>query len=160
MTGLPNYMAVDHISITVSDMQASKRFYIDQLGLPVVSDVETADKVSNDERYQPLYDAKHTMRQLVVLGPVGDVKIALIGHPGDSLQGAADPMLDRVGLNHFALTVEDLPGLVERMASFGVEPVAAGYFMDPDGNLIQFEAPGEGDAHHQAWVERGRAAAG
>jgi lactoylglutathione lyase len=158
MAEAPRYVAIDHISVTVANMEASKRFYADQLGLPIVTDVEVEDKVSNDARYDGLYDRKHRMRHLMVLGPVGGVKLALISHPGDELQGAADPMLDRIGLNHFAFTVDDLPALVERMASFGVEPVAAGYFMDPDGNLVQFEAVGEGERYHQAWMERGRAA--
>jgi hypothetical protein len=46
------------------------------------------------------------------------------------------------------------------MKSFGVEPVAAGYFADPDGNLIQFEAPDEGQAHLDAWVDHANAAGG
>ena len=155
----PDYLAVDHISITVSDIDASMRFYVEQLGLPVLTDVETSDKTSNDNRYRPLYDTPHPLRRLVVLGPVGDVRIALIAHPGDALQGEGSPLLDRVGLNHFALTVRDLPGLLARMKSFGVEPVAQGYFRDPDGNLIQLEAPDEGQQHLQAWVNHAQAAA-
>src|SRR5262249_46326987 len=103
MADAPDYLAVDHISITVSDMEASLRFYVEQLGMPVMTDVETSDKTSNDSRYRPLYDTPHPMRRLVVLGPVGDVKVALIAHPGDTLQGEGDPLLDRVGLNHYAL---------------------------------------------------------
>ena len=156
MADAPEYLAVDHISITVSDIEASMRFYVEQLGMPVMTDVETSDKTSNDSRYRPLYDAAHSMRRLVVLGPVGGVKIALIAHPGDSLQGEGDPLLDRVGLNHYALTVRDLPALFERMKSFGVEPAAQGYFRDPDGNLIQFEAPNEGQEHLQAWIDHAK----
>ena len=154
MADAPEYLSVDHISITVTDMDASVRFYAEQLGLPVKADVTVDDKVSNNPEYRPLYNASHPQRRLVMLGPVSGATIALIAHPGDDLQGEASPKLDAVGLNHFALTVRDLPGLVARMRSFGVEPVAQGYFADPDGNLIQFEGPGESTQHKDDYLTR------
>jgi catechol 2,3-dioxygenase-like lactoylglutathione lyase family enzyme len=141
----PNFLGVDHISITVTDMDASVRFYVDQLGMPLNADVSVDDATSNDPHFGPLYHAPHPRRRMVMLGPVGGVIIALIAHPGDDLVGVASFKLDDVGLNHFALTVSDLDGLMERMRSFGIEPVASGYFADPDGNLIQFHERGESD---------------
>jgi catechol 2,3-dioxygenase-like lactoylglutathione lyase family enzyme len=139
MAASPQYSNISHISLTVRDVEASKRFYGEQLGLPVHSDTERPDHVTPNPAYDGLYHAPHDRRRQVVLGPVGGVSIALIGHPGDELQGSPVPKLDQVGLSHFALHVDDLPGLIARMASFDVHPVAQGYFQDPDGNLVQLE---------------------
>jgi catechol 2,3-dioxygenase-like lactoylglutathione lyase family enzyme len=156
MAQQPEYVNVDHISLTVRDMDAAKVFYADQLGMPVITDVEVEDKASGT----PIYDMVHSKRRMVVLGPVGNVNLALISHPGDELQGEPILNLDRVGLTHYAFNVRDLPALVERMASFGIEPVARGFFRDPEGNLVQFEEPGQSDRINQHYVERNAKAGG
>src|SRR5262245_28334419 len=124
MSTSPQYGHISHISLTVRDVEASKRFYAEQLGLPVHSDAERPDHVTPNPAYDGLYHTPHSRRRQVVLGPVGGVSIALIGHPGDELQGSPVPKLDQVGISHFALHVDDLPALIARMAAFGVQPVA------------------------------------
>jgi catechol 2,3-dioxygenase-like lactoylglutathione lyase family enzyme len=139
MATQPEYTEVDHISITVRDAEAAKHFYADVLGIPVVTDIEFDDSAPTP--YDGLHDAKHATRRRVIVGPIGGVHLVLIGHPGDELQGESRDKLDRVGVSHIAINVRDLQGLIERASSFGVAPVAPGFFQDPDGNLIQIESP-------------------
>ena len=75
-------------------------------------------------------------------------------------RAAAIENLDQVGLTHFAFTVRDLDGFVDRMESMGVKPVAKGFFRDPDGNLIQFEGPGDADRIKQQYNQRAAAGSG
>ena len=43
------------------------------------------------------------------------------------------------------------------MESMGVKTVAKGFFRDPDGNLIQFEEPGDADRIKQQYNQRAAA---
>jgi catechol 2,3-dioxygenase-like lactoylglutathione lyase family enzyme len=149
-TTTPQFETVDHISITVRDMDAARHFYADQVGLGVVSDVTVDDHASGGA----IYDKPHSKRRMIVFERVGGVTLALISHPGDDLRGEPIEMLDQIGLTHFAFTVRDLPGFVARMESMGVKPVAKGFFRDPDGNLVQFEEPGDADRIKAQYDER------
>jgi catechol 2,3-dioxygenase-like lactoylglutathione lyase family enzyme len=164
----PEFVAVDHITITVQDMDTAKHFYTDLLGLRVLTDVLVEGTttyggfaVQGDEIVElsvasdgAVYDASHAKRRMIVFERIGGVSLSLITHPGDELGGEPAIKLDRLGYTHLAFDVRDLDAFVARMRSLGIEPVAPGFFQDPEGNLIQVQEAGHADRIHQLYQER------
>jgi len=114
---------IHHVAIIASDYAASKRFYTEVLGLPVVAETFRAARDS----------WKLDLR-------LGDAQIELFTFPG------APPRATRPeaqGLRHLAFAVDDLDAAVARLTGDGVacEPVRTDeltgrrftFFQDPDG---------------------------
>ena len=105
-----------HFEIHVRDLSAAKRFYVDQLGLPILQ--ETA-----------------AMNLLAVC--VGTSRMSLFGNRKD--EGGAGP-------SQIILAVENIEQAVAELEEKGVvvsgPPVSAGTFLrfvttlDPDGNTV------------------------
>jgi lactoylglutathione lyase len=128
---MPN--AFVHTCVRVRDIDASTRFY-QALGF------EQRGRLNFDSAY--------------------NVYFGLPGDP-DRLEltvnvGRDEPYDLGEGYNHFAITVEDLDGLLERLAELGVEPERAPYHpggrddlpriafvADPDGYRIELVEGGE-----------------
>ena len=118
-------MFIEHVNITVSDLQKSIDFYSDLFGF------QLRWRSPPDDIEQP---AAH----------VGDERsyIAMFEAPRS---GRADADYDRVGLNHFGLVVEDLARYRTRLGELGVEPHLERdyepgrrlYFYDPDGIEVE-----------------------
>jgi catechol 2,3-dioxygenase-like lactoylglutathione lyase family enzyme len=164
----PDFVAVDHVTITVQDIDTAKRFYSDILGLPVLTDV-TVDGTStsagfavqgnevvilNDPDESPLQQSPHAVRRMVIFERVGGVSLTLITHPGDELPGSPADKLDRLGYTHLAFDVRNLDAFTTRIRSRGLEPVAPGFYQDPEGNLIQIQEVGHSDRIHHLYHER------
>jgi catechol 2,3-dioxygenase-like lactoylglutathione lyase family enzyme len=161
-------VGVDHITITVRDVEVAKRFYQDIVGLEIKTDVRVDGEttfggfaVQNGEVVElatasegAIYDGTHAVRRMVVFERVGGVSLTLIGHPGDELGGRPSEKLDRLGYTHLAFDVRDLDGFFAKARSRGVEPAAPGFLQDPDGNLIQFQQVGQSDRIHQLYRDR------
>lgn len=162
------FVAVDHITITVQDLDTVKHFYSELLGLRVLTDV-TVDGLTTFGGFAvqdgkvvevgtssdgTVYDSPHGKRRMVVFERIGGVSLSLVSHPGDELQGAPADKLDRLGYTHLAFDVRDLDAFVARMRSLGIEPVAPGFFRDPEGNLVQIQESGHADRIHQLYRER------
>ena len=129
-----------HIVLRVRDLDRSKQFYTDVLGLEV-----TAQREGQIVFMSAVSEASHEL----ALMPVGP--------------DAPGPEPDRVGLYHFAWQMDsfdDLKKLYEQMKQKGVRIGGVGdhgislgvYFFDPDGNEIEAfyempktEWPAEGD---------------
>ena len=114
---------IHHVAIIASDYAASKRFYTEALGLPVIAETFRAERDS----------WKLDLR-------LGDAQIELFTFPG------APPRATRPeaqGLRHLAFAVDDLDAAVARLAGHDVacEPVRIDdltgrrftFFQDPDG---------------------------
>jgi catechol 2,3-dioxygenase-like lactoylglutathione lyase family enzyme len=163
-----DFVAVDHITITVQDIDNVKRFYADLLGLGVLTDVtveggttfggfavkdgEVVELATSSDG--TVYDKPHAIRRMVVFERIGGVSLTLVSHPGDELGGAPADKLDRLGYTHLAFDVRDLDAFVARMRSLGVEPVAPGFFRDPEGNLVQIQESGHADRIHRLYRDR------
>jgi catechol 2,3-dioxygenase-like lactoylglutathione lyase family enzyme len=164
----PEFVAVDHVTITVADIDRAKHFYSDVVGLRVITDVTVEGETTyggfavRDGDVVELgrvsdgaaYDRPHAVRRMVVFERIGGVSLTLITHPGDELLGQPAIKLDRLGYTHLAFDVRDLGTFVSRMRAHGVEPVAPGFFPDPEGNLIQVQETGHADRIHQLYRER------
>jgi catechol 2,3-dioxygenase-like lactoylglutathione lyase family enzyme len=164
----PHFVAVDHITITVQDMDRVKDFYTKVLGLRVLTDVTVEGETTyggfavQDGEVVELgptsggaaYDRPHAVRRMIVFERIGGVSLTLVTHPGDQLGGEPAVRLDRLGYTHLAFDVKDLGVFTARMRSHGVEPLAPGFYPDPEGNLIQVQEAGHADRIHQLYRER------
>jgi catechol 2,3-dioxygenase-like lactoylglutathione lyase family enzyme len=131
-------LGVDHVAVTVADLEACTRFYQD-LGFSVerrlTFEGEGAEQVTGLPR---------ASLQMVFLG-LGDFRLELIqfSPPGKQEIRAGHDL----GSAHICLRVQDIEGvysrLTERGASFTSPPyhhpsgVSMTYFADPDGNRLE-----------------------
>lgn len=125
-------MFLEHVNLTVSDLDRSVAFYRELLDLHVRwqgkaltgGGLVRAAHVGTDRCYLALFEA---------------------GRPGRAAQDYSV-----AGVNHFGFVVEDLDGATERLARLGAEPhleadYAPGrrlYFRDPDGvevELVEYD---------------------
>lgn len=123
-------MFLEHVNMTVSDIDRSATFYCDLFGFSQrwrgkTSTGAAAVHIGDDRCYLALFEADR---------------------PGRSEQDHAS-----VGLNHFGFVVEDLDAMKARLAGAGVKPHSEQeydpgrrlYFFDPDGlevELIEYDA--------------------
>lgn len=120
-------MFLEHINLTVSDLQRSIDLYCDLLGLHVrwqgtTSDGTPAAHVGDDRCYLALFQSSPDL--------------------------ADRPAVDynAVGLNHFGFVVDDLDAVRARLTKHGLsphleadyEPGRRLYFHDPDGIEVEF----------------------
>ncbi len=124
-------MFLEHVNLTVSDLDRSIAFYTGLLGLRVrwrreAGEDQAAAHVGDDRYYIAMFQ---------------------------SAPGSAASVVDyeRVGLNHFGFVVDDLDAARERLLALGAtphheadyEPGRRLYFLDPDGievELVQYDA--------------------
>lgn len=137
---MPEFSGVSHIAVNVRDMEKSLRFYRDLVGLKVLEDRSWDEPP--DRHLHPAFRTKHTKRHMVMFDTGGGPKLVLIEYTGDRIAGTP-PLLDDAGVSHFSLVVSGLKAFTERMNSMGAKAAGAGFWADPDGNLIQFEEPRE-----------------
>ena len=124
-------MFLEHVNLTVSDLDRSIAFYARLFGGHVrwrrdaTDDVPAAAHVGSDRQYVALFQAR-------------------AGSPRPTVDYAA------VGLNHFGVVVDDLDAARARLESLGVsahseadyDPGRRLYFYDPDGievELVEYE---------------------
>ena len=114
---------IHHVAIIASDYEASRAFYVDKLGLPVVREV-----------YRPeVDDYLRMLRQ-------GDTVLELFIKP-ENPERVNNP--EAKGLRHLAFHVEDIEPAVAWLNSMGIvtEPIREDkvnggrftFFKDPDG---------------------------
>ena len=147
---------VSHIAICVRDIDKSLEFYRDVLGMTVGYD-RIQDTTTGGLPHVYAHSRK-TRRQvrLIICKGENSPTITMTTHPDEDPDG--EPIkLDQVGISHFSISVPDLQGLADRLASKGVEfagplesrlnargEVTSFYVYDPDGILLQFDRGGGG----------------
>lgn len=111
-----------HVSFSVADLAASRRFYGGVLGLPEIP--------------------RPALGLAGAWFAAGDVEIHLLERPPGAELGAAPPRVTPLA-NHTALAIEDYDGAVAALRAAGLAPVEAGrergqlWVGDPDGNVIE-----------------------
>lgn len=134
---MPTFAGINHVALSVADLDVSERFYTDVLGFLAVLDVGYG--------------------RVCMHKPTG-FTIALIRHERDGRGGFEET---NIGLDHLGLAAADREELVawqERLEEAGVEhtpiqDMPLGYhlnFRDPDGIALEFQAP---NAMYAAAVE-------
>lgn len=117
-------MHLEHVNLTVSDVERSAAFYSDLLGFHVRWKGETvagspAAHVGDDRCYLALFQSTD--------------------------ETDAPNNYEVVGLNHLGFVVDDLDATLERLHALGVQehfmpeydPGRRAYFMDPDGIEVE-----------------------
>ena len=111
---------VSHIAICVADIDWSLGFYRDILGMTVGYDrIQDTTTGGLPHVYK---HSRQTRRQVRLVIGEGEncPTITMTTHPGEDADG--DPIkLDQIGLSHFSISVSDLKGLADDLASKGVE---------------------------------------
>ena len=145
---------VSHIAICVRDIDKSLKFYHDILGMTVGYD-RIQDTTTGGLPHVYAH-ARKTRRQvrLIISEEENSPTITMTTHPDEDADGGPIK-LDQVGISHFSISVPDLQGLADRLASKGVEfagplesrinaegEVTSFYVYDPDGILLQFDKGG------------------
>ena len=117
-------MRLEHVNLTVSDLDRSEAFYRDVLGLRVrwrglTSDGRRAVHIGDDDMYLALFQAEAS--------------------------GTLEPEYEKVGFNHLGFVVRDLDEVRSRLAAQGITPHLEAdydpgvrlYFYDPDGVEVE-----------------------
>ena len=118
---------VDHVAITVKDMNRSLEFYTEKLGFTITRSSETP-----------------TMKTIFV--GKGQVQLELFALKQSSAKSVPELQQDEIGIKHIAFNVTDLDTLIEEFREKGIvfisEVRQAGtrrhiFFKDPDGITLQ-----------------------
>lgn len=116
------FEAIHHVAIIVSDYEKSRKFYVEQLGLPIIR--ENYRQERNDYKL----DLK-----------VGNIELEIFG-----MEGAPDRVTEpeACGLRHLAFKVDDIEEAVNWLNSKGIQTEAIRmdeythkrmtFFRDPD----------------------------
>ena len=137
MTGNP--VAFNHVGQCVTDLEQSKRFYCELLGFALDREINPPDDLSARllGLTPPLaMTAVYLVRDGLVL------ELLHFAAPGQT-QRYQPRAMNQPGLTHISLSVEDLDGVLARVADYGGALLAdsnigAGVFIrDPDGQLVE-----------------------
>ena len=139
---------MNHTGFVVSDMERSRAFYRDLLGL-----TEERDQILEGEFISELVGYPDARLHIVYLGP-GDMRhsvelIQYLNPPGDAV---SLPQRHQVGATHLGVIVDDLGAFYQQLSAKGVSfvsppairpgavyPMARKgcYMQDPDGNWLE-----------------------
>lgn len=116
-----------HVSFTVSDVEAARRFYAGVLGLREIP--------------RPDFGFPGAWFE------IGEAQVHLIQPPEGAPVDTPPPRLSPVA-GHAAFEIEDYEAVREALRARGVEPLETGadvgqlFLADPDGNVIELIRPG------------------
>jgi catechol 2,3-dioxygenase-like lactoylglutathione lyase family enzyme len=146
-------LALEHAAIHVNDIEKSRHFYQDLLGLDVVMYVEhEGGAIAELCAIEGTYLKEYRMRPPQGPGPAGKapgftLDLLQIARPAGQVRR---PAVNDAPMAHFAFGVKDLQATYERLVAAGVEfvsppvtfPEAEGgwrvvFFRDPDGHLLE-----------------------
>jgi catechol 2,3-dioxygenase-like lactoylglutathione lyase family enzyme len=133
---------VQHIAISVSDIEKSLAFYRDLLGLEVMMDFE----VENNPGIETVLGVKGLKMRYVLFNNKG-ASINLLGITNPKGENVARKLrpYDH-GVHHFAFAVDDAEGIYQELRAKGVEFISppqdlgaakACAFRGPDGEVIE-----------------------
>lgn len=141
----PAVRGMNHVGITVPDIDAATQFLINGLGARVAYDGLTeADEPrggAETERQLGLPPGATIHRQrMVVVGTGPSLELFQIDGPQRPAAGLAD-----VGLNHIAFYTDDIEGSLDRLVAAGGEALS-----DVHGNSRYEDSPGNGSVYVRA----------
>lgn len=137
--------AINHVGVSVENIERSVSFYRDLLGMEVVTQKDFAG-----EQYEAILGFKGAKGRLAML-QAGTMRIELFefSHPSPKLNDPSRKVLDQ-GISHFCIEVNDIEAEYERLKAGGVSfhcpPLEfcgktgnsrATYGRDPDGNVFE-----------------------
>jgi glyoxylase I family protein len=138
----PAIESIDHVGLSVVDMERTIHFYRDLLGMTVVE----RDEVNDQPAYNHIFGLEHVRAKAAML-KLGNMQIELFqfesprGRPPDPRKPVNDPRI-----YHICFVVKDLDKEYGRLKSAGVPffyppqdfgTAKAVYGRDPDGNVFE-----------------------
>jgi len=134
--------ALNHVGISVADLERSLCFYRDGFDMRVVE-----NQPFGGSRYDQLLGLSNAIGRTAVLErPNFQVELFEFHHPSPLPMAPSRPVSNH-GISHFCLEVEDIHSVYERLrlagASFHCPPLrfagiaTATYGRDPDGNVFE-----------------------
>jgi catechol 2,3-dioxygenase-like lactoylglutathione lyase family enzyme len=132
-------VAFNHVGQCVTDLERSKRFYCELLDFVTDREIKPTDDLSAKlMSLTPPLDmtASYLVRDGLVL------ELLHYAAPGQT-QPYEPRAMNQPGLTHISLSVEDLDGVLARVADYGGEVlvdsnIGGGVFIkDPDGQLVE-----------------------
>lgn len=143
-------MNLNHVGISVANVERSIAFYRDMLGMELLTPVFAFGGPSF-ERVLGLENVRGKMG--VVRNGSVQLELFEFSHPDPAPQDPDYSVGDR-GISHFGIEVRDIDGLYARLAAAGVRfhcpvttfpgGVKATYGRDPDGNVFELLEMPEG----------------
>ncbi|MDW5593061.1 VOC family protein [Conexibacter stalactiti] len=130
---------LDHVGLSVGDLDAQRRFYARALGL-----TETEET----------FELPEAQVRTAILRSADGLKLELVERGGSTPQEFADPLdgASIQGYFHWALNVEDLDAVYTAVLRAGADAVSPpapavrpgarfAYVKDPEGNLLELIQP-------------------
>ncbi|WP_349897717.1 VOC family protein [Parafrigoribacterium soli] len=161
MSGIPGLRGVDHLGVTVPDLDEAERFFIDVLGAVPVYTLGSK-QADDDWMQQQLGVHPRTVISEIRFFRLGNgMNFELFDYQAADGQ-APQPKNSDIGGHHVALYVDDLDAAAEHLRSHGVEimgePVASKqaaegqrwlYFRSPWGMQFELVSYPNGKAYEQ-----------
>ncbi len=127
---MSDVLSLDHIAVTVQDMERAVTFYRNVLGLEVLGQL-----LLNEGTFKLVYLQ------------AGAARIELFAFTEEGRRSETADRNEDLGFKHIAFTVDDVDAVARRLQAhdvpFTVEPTDApggvrlAFFHDPDGNLLE-----------------------
>ncbi len=142
--GLPGLAGTDHVGLTVPDLEAATRFFVDVIGCKIVFDV--GPFMSNDDWMQRHLgvDPRSKINKLRMLKCANGPSIELFEYDVRDQKGVG-PKNSDVGGHHLAFYVADLNAAVAHLRQHGIEVLGEPTLMTegPSAGLhwVYFTAP-------------------
>ena len=133
-------VAFNHVGQCVTDLERSKRFYVELLGFTRAREIHPPDELSARllGSTPPLgMTATYLVRDGLVL------ELLALRRRRARRSRTAPRAMNEPGLTHISLSVDDIDGVLARVAEYGGEVLAdtnigVGVFVrDPDGQLLE-----------------------
>jgi catechol 2,3-dioxygenase-like lactoylglutathione lyase family enzyme len=131
-------VAFNHVGQCVSDLERSKRFYIELLGFALEREIHPPDEGSAKllGLTPPLgMTATYLRRDGLVLELLAFADAPIVERPAR--------VMNEPGLTHISVSVDDRPAVLQQVAAYGGEvledtDIGHGCFIrDPDGQLVE-----------------------
>ena len=135
MSGPP---VVNHIGLCVSDIERSRRFYVDALGFTPWFELAPPDEPS-----ARLLGVMPPLGMQCVYLRMGEVVLELLQFASAGTVEKPPRVVNELGLTHFSFAVDDLAAARTRVEKYGGSVLAdtdiggAVFVRDPDGQLLE-----------------------
>jgi glyoxylase I family protein len=133
-----------HVSLVVTDLERSLRYYCEGLGFREVLRMEMGQEVANVGQF----DGEVRFQSVLVARDGLVLQIANFPQPGVTAQTGVKP-LNEAGLTHIGIVVEDVDAALEALVELGGTVIEASrtrlegadvvMTLDPDGTRIEIE---------------------